>query len=208
MNCSTVPVELLCPEARLRIPFTPQPRRALAPEIEPPRLAGQVVHGSSSEHRSGTAPHHLAPLVVGVRCDQLVEPVGVLARRREPLQCESDPRLAHPEAPLVIRRRENRARSAARDKERNRRAVRPALDAATSRAPERPPLRPGRPCETGAPRHRLAGGSASRRRMLARRPRRSPGSRPRRDPAPICRRSAAREHQARRASCETKRADA
>ena len=131
------PVELLCPEARLRIPFAAQPRRALAPEIEPPRLAGQLVHGSSSEHRSGTAPHHLAPLVLGVRCDQFVEPVGVLVRGREPLQ-----RVGSPSRPsrgsARDRRRESRARKAARDRERSRRAARPALDAAASRAPERP----------------------------------------------------------------------
>ena len=97
-----VSVEPLRPEVRLRIPLTAQPRGALAPELEPPRLTAELVHGAGGEHRAGAAPHQLAPLVAAVRADQRLEPIGVLRRRRQPLQHEPDPRLAHPEAPLVI----------------------------------------------------------------------------------------------------------
>jgi hypothetical protein len=60
------------------------------------------VQRAGSEHRPGAAPHELAPLVFDVRADQRLEPVGILRRRREPLQHEPDARLAHPEAPLVV----------------------------------------------------------------------------------------------------------
>ncbi len=86
----------------MRIPLVDQPRRALGPEIEPPFLARQLVHGRGREHRSGAAPHQLTARILRVRRDELRQPVGVLLRRREPLQHESNPRLAHPQAPLLV----------------------------------------------------------------------------------------------------------
>ena len=96
------PVQVLCPQARLRIPLLAQPGRAFAPEFEPPRLAGELVHGSGSEQCPGTAPHQLTALVLRVPRDQLGEPVRVLPRWGDAMQHEADPGLAHPETPLVV----------------------------------------------------------------------------------------------------------
>ena len=99
-------VDPLRPQTGLRIPRIAQPRRALAPQIEPPGLAGEVVHRSRGEHRSRTAPRQLAPLVVGVCSDQFGQPIGVRPRGREPLQRQSDAGLAQPQTRRVIRVRE------------------------------------------------------------------------------------------------------
>src|SRR5438094_8020423 len=93
-EAARLPVELLRPDARLLVPLAPEPLRALVPkgvEAEPPRR----------EHRPGRAPHQLAPLVVGVRRDQLGEAHLVLRSRSEQVQDEQDPRLAPEQASLL-----------------------------------------------------------------------------------------------------------
>ncbi len=72
-----IPVELLGPKVGLRIPLTPQPGSALAPELEPALFAGELVQGAGGEHRAGAAPHHFAPLVLLIVADEHLEPVGV-----------------------------------------------------------------------------------------------------------------------------------